>query len=412
MTFDPANKTEIDRLFGLTERGPFSGNLPGVTSLETPEFPLMPGSITEEQYWPLYLQSFIRGGFYNDRWVAPPPDGLDSAINNTDNRLPGWEKYFSAEGTAATIDDFTVTWKEDSAFSPNHGQYTLQLVLPSDWPDVAQAGIRTRMHMPAGNLQFMWPTITIEGGTALADLQLTCAVIGINPDGTEATAVEVTHDLITTDDRAFRAMFRTISRYAFYDVVWYFNWPASSGRTATARTIYLYSPTLNVPQHYTVNVHGYRDDLTVAASNNYKLHRNVMGNDRPYIAPHPGIIVSASAAHTGFTFTAGDIEAWVRVKDGAAGGTTDWSSYLTAPVPILDKDTPTATHYLDLDSTAWAGFTGFMFKAGDQLLPMISTTSALAGSGLTGDIYADFTVLMFADELSVTGREGYTIAVA
>lgn len=415
--FDQQRDPEgLDRLFDQTMRGPFNPSPLGTITDEGQAFPLIPGGVTEEQNWPLSLQSYMRGGFYNDRFAQLPPDGVDTDVNNEDNRIPGWERYYVDADGLDTEADFKLQVVDYGSY--NHA---LEFTLPSGMDSFTYFGVETEIHMPAQSLQYMWPTITLlnshptnTDAENAEDLYLSCQVVGQYPDGTELTVKTLTDTNFeaATGGTVYRMPLETAWNFTKYIVRWYFWFTSGEPTTARERKFQLIQPTLMTPQLLTMNLHAYRDNIILAASNTYKGHRNEMGQDHHFIAPLPGFCAAASVAYKNLTLTAGTVTAWLRTKDGSDGTTTDFSG--SNPVPYFDKDSTYGSSFWDFSGTPYAGFPSTLtqFNQGDILIPYFETDSSFAGTDLIGDIWADFVLVMFADGYWTTGSRVFTIAIS
>lgn len=141
--YDPAAQ-HVERLFDLTSRGPFSGYRPEEITRETPELPLIPGGVTEDQRFPLYLQGYIIGNMYNDRFISGPPDGDGSVIDNIDNKLPGW----------TTVEDTAecgyIEWHDDT-----YGKGNLEFSFNDACVNGDQVYVEQLSYIPGGNINIM-----------------------------------------------------------------------------------------------------------------------------------------------------------------------------------------------------------------------------------------------------------------
>jgi hypothetical protein len=90
MPFDPNDKQYLDNLFNMTSRGAFSGYTPDQIAQETDAVDTAPGSVSEDERWPLYLQGYAFNRCYNNSFDSPPPLGTGTYLSETENKLPGW----------------------------------------------------------------------------------------------------------------------------------------------------------------------------------------------------------------------------------------------------------------------------------------------------------------------------------
>ena len=123
---------DLERLFDQTMRGPFGGYRPELITEENPYFPQAPGGVAEDNAFPLYLAGFILGKVQNDRFIHGPPDGDESAIDDEENRLPGWSVVDD------TTNGGTVTWEQEAngsaylRFTVEDGQVGDELYIEQD----------------------------------------------------------------------------------------------------------------------------------------------------------------------------------------------------------------------------------------------------------------------------------------
>lgn len=97
---------EAERLFGMVERSPFKeASVDQVVNQQT-AIPLEPAGVAQEVAFPPMLLEFIESGFVNASFHEGPPDGDGSVIDNSENRLPGWDLVNS------NTNEIVVTWDE------------------------------------------------------------------------------------------------------------------------------------------------------------------------------------------------------------------------------------------------------------------------------------------------------------
>ena len=103
MTFDPNDTRQLDMLFSMTQRGPFSGYSPDQIAGEQNAIAALPASIAEDAGWPLYLQGYVFSRCYNENFTAQPPGGNGSTLNNLTNKLPGWKVVDTTSDASSAI---------------------------------------------------------------------------------------------------------------------------------------------------------------------------------------------------------------------------------------------------------------------------------------------------------------------
>ena len=417
--FDPGS-SEVNRLFDQTMRAPFGGGLPGTLAGESSEFPLIPGGVTEEQYWPLYLQSLIRGGFYNDRFVAGPPDP-DSPINNTDNRLPGWELVLNTVGVVVggltqTLDDFECYWEYNS------GAPRLRFVLPSDWDDDMGVGLAQSVLTPRGSRHYDWPTFNIEPKDAGVDetnmsVMLVRANVSYTGDWPSYSATYgpwgSAATWSSTPDKNYTAFDMEADAYSYRDSAttpnnssWWRKYGFliyNDGGTASIgeeREFYLNYTSLSQPHYYSMNIEGiHNGNLTDSSS--YVMELSSLNT---VVAPADGFVVSLwFKTDATWAFNVMDsIKFYVERSDDDG---SSWSQ--VGPTLWFYGDDVSLSHFVDIDMNGYG-----VVPVGDsqtflqgELLRLTMETSTRADVWTTTEDYHGGVVLhLYADGTESHGR--------
>jgi len=413
-----ARQQEIDRLFQMTQRGPFSGQRQEEVLSETDGFVLQTGGVTEEQYWPIYLQSYIRGGFINDRFLAGPPDGLDSEINNTTNRLPGWEKFLwdRDSGSAHDVDDFTMVWE---ATPGGTGNKQLKITIPASvgtpWQDGYYVGIRQRVHTQMNDLHQMWPSWYIEAETGSGDVldaQTTLLKYMIYPDGTRDLKTDPDFKPEADVDIAGR-IYRTPQTTddidaAFYEYAFLIGSPTEDFDDQDREFIVKFTSLLEPVRSYHTMM-GFSPSVTPVSETRQEIkHLNFIdGAAHEYFAPRAGYVDNITATHgTGITNTTGGINhfvnAWnptdgsreLRFEDDAAFGVQ----------PQVSGTQKGKTARANFNGNEDMGWRLNEFKAGDQLTMQAEADASWTGSG-SAEIQMVVDIALFADSVTAITRD-------
>jgi hypothetical protein len=278
---------ELERLFDLTNRGPFSGYRPEQVTEELGEFAQLPGSVAEDQRFPFYLQGFIRGGVYNDRFLSGPPDGQDTVIDNVENKLPGWKVQDD------TTNGAEVEWQYDGTNPP------LKITITD-----GQAGDRVYItqdvFIPGGNISTKSPAFLAYSADA-AFLDGWLGYQYIKADGTlQGTEDEDSYTMTTAAAGLIHRVFLMTRTWNYGFVRLKFGIEVGSTFTGT-KTAYVKWAWLDMPASYDVTIPLSLDsyDMTSLAGSTYRSFyaHNAQGPTltiAEWIPPSPGIFVAFS----------------------------------------------------------------------------------------------------------------------
>lgn len=313
---------EMQRLFDMTNKQPFGGYRPEIVSEEGMYFPQSPGSLAEDNSFPLYLASYIIGKIQNDRFIHGPPDGTGSTLDDETNKLPGWSVV---DGTA---NGGAVVWNDDG-----NGVGTLQFYV-TDGEVGDKLYIEQDIFVSGGNYDILsvaadWIGTTDAGGGVEGKYDTFIEYAWYYPDGTINGSLSEQVYSNDTDERLDRMWLVTSSRQNGFlkirigvkvDTAW------TSGQQNVAKLTWTW---LEDPESYDVTLPFMRDNWTPAGSGldlHMFCHANPYGVSN-WTAPGPGFILSISA-YTTDTITAGFIRFFPRVA-GTAKSTDPYSCVIS-----------------------------------------------------------------------------------
>lgn len=365
MDFDPNNNAELEKLWGMTQRGPFKGMQPDQILGEVSDIPLIDGGVTEEQRFGIQLQSFMRGGVYNDKFSAPPPD-ITERIDNTENRLPGWD---------VGSDDESVYFFSYSAASQIVGLYADLDV--GDATDDEVAYIEQLVFIPGGNRTALSPAMSWrEGSTSPAN-----AYIAFRLESADGLAATSWYEHELTDFPAYpggstqRIYFMTeTSTYAFIRVRFGIKMSGTQSGTGTLHLGDIDWTWMDEPAHFDATFPFFRAGWSGgSAGNTYNMRTydsTLPLAQSKWTSPGPGICYAISV-YSDASPTAGNLKFFPYIDHQAGGNTSlinDLACYIdttyTRTSVIRDVQPENAIVYdmkpvdrLDIRVTASAGYT-------------------------------------------------------
>jgi hypothetical protein len=360
----PADMERIDKLFQMTQRGPFSGMRPEEVLSEVAGFPLAPGGITEDMLLPLMIQGYVLGGVWNDRFIQGPPDGDASAIDDISNKLPGWSFVDSSAAGAQAFWEIELNDSPHLDFEHDTGSQT----------DGDEVYIEQYAFVPGGNITILAPSFHAYTDNT-TDWAPFMEVQWVYPDGTlagSATRTEYTGVASGSGGAIHRTWLMSRTRhYAFLRMRMGFTAKTTgAGGTQIGHLLWAWMET---PESYDVTLRFGRGDSagnwTPSASNTYNIQLNDISQTyaaAKWIAPSPGLVLAISCLNDhGTGVTAGTFQ-WIPRVAGAQ---------LSDPVAEFNS----TNQLYALDQRDLEGVTAFDFARGDKIDLQAVTNGSYAG---------------------------------
>lgn len=351
--------SEMNRLFDMTNRGPFAGYRPEQISEELQEFYQTPGGLAEDNFTPLYLAGYILGKIHNDRFIHGPPDGSGSILDDETNKLPGWEVV------DGTTNGGSVVWADEG-----NGVGVLKFYIEDGAVDDVLY-VQQDIFVSGGNIDILslaadWIGIADIAGGAEGKYDTFIEYAWYYPDGTINGSATTKYYSNATTERLDRLWLVTNSRQNAFlrvkigvrvDVAY------TTGEQYLAKLNWTW---IDDPESYDVTLPWFRESWTPdtgASTYDMRMFTDaVVYGVSVWTASGPGLLLALSV-YTNDVITAGSIDFYPRVnsndKDGILKITLE--SGETGAAAFRDPSGATgfdfnALQRIDVEATRTAGF--------------------------------------------------------